>query len=295
MTKKNFTAKKSDVFTILTDRFVKALESGNIPWHKPWAGGKAGAYSYRSKKRYSLLNQCLLEHADAYITYKQLTDLGGHLLGDAKQEQVFEWFATVYEKKDKNGDPVLDDDGNAVTEKRFTFKYYPVYWIGYTDLVDPSKPAENIPARDITADEILFNYLHNNKELTFIDYKYSDSAYYQPATDTVVVPMLDQFDKTAEYYSTVFHELAHSTGANFRLKRDIQNVFGSHKYSKEELIAEFTASAICNMAGIATDSSNNNSTAYIQSWIKVLKSEPKWIAFAAAAADKAVDYMTKGL
>jgi antirestriction protein ArdC len=55
------------------------------------------------------------------------------------------------------------------------------------------------------------------------------------------MPRPTTFDSGQEYYSTLFHELTHSTGHPSRLDRDSVRVtarFGSHEYSKEELIAE---------------------------------------------------------
>jgi len=66
-------------------------------------------------------------------------------------------------------------------------------------------------------------------------------AYYRPAIDLVNVPAIRYFESGEEYYSTLFHELAHSTGHAKRLNREGVNevaAFGTAIYSKEELIAE---------------------------------------------------------
>ena len=122
----------------------------------------------------------------------------------------------------------------------------------------------------------------------------SDRAYYSPSIDYVCVPALEQYSDTSEYYSTTFHELTHSTGHKTRLDRLTSGAaaaFGGEDYSKEELVAELGAAALCNQCGIETSNSFKNSAAYIQSWLKALKNDKRMIVNASAAAQKAVDFI----
>lgn len=110
----------------------------------------------------------------------------------------------------------------------------------------------------------------------------------------VVVPMKEQYKAINEYYSTTFHELTHSTGHKNRLNR-LQTgavaAFGGEEYSKEELVAEIGSASLMNMLGIETTKTFRNSAAYIQSWVKVLKNDNKFIVSAAGKAEKAVNYI----
>ena len=111
----------------------------------------------------------------------------------------------------------------------------------------------------------------------------------------VLMPEASRFDTNEEYYSTLFHELSHATGHITRLNRSSvmdYNAFGSHVYSKEELIAEISTCFLCNEAQIHT--TFNNSVAYIQSWSRKLKSDSNLILKAAGAAQKATDYIMNG-
>ena len=117
-----------------------------------------------------------------------------------------------------------------------------------------------------------------------------DRAFYRPSTDEVVLPIRKQFMSTAEYYSTVFHELTHSTGHASRLNRLTQAAFfGSEDYSKEELVAEIGAAALVNHVGLETSNSIRNSAAYIQNWLKVLRDDKRFIVSASGRAEKAVN------
>lgn len=56
-----------NVYEMVTERIIEQLESGVIPWQKPWTGSKNGAYNRVSMKPYSILNQMLLQHSGEYI------------------------------------------------------------------------------------------------------------------------------------------------------------------------------------------------------------------------------------
>jgi antirestriction protein ArdC len=120
----------------------------------------------------------------------------------------------------------------------------------------------------------------------------SGRAFYRPSVDQVTVPTLAQFPHAEEFYSVLFHELGHSTGHKSRLDREFGSFFDDHTYSKEELVAEFTATYLCAMAGIESRTMEN-SAAYISSWLTVLKDKQakKWIPWAAGQAQKAANYI----
>ena len=121
----------------------------------------------------------------------------------------------------------------------------------------------------------------------------SDKAWYSPNSDAVGMPARGLFHSSEEYYSTLFHELAHSTGHAQRLHRDdFDNPvsFGSDSYSKEELIAEMTAAMLCGIAGIE-QKTLENSAAYLKTWIARLKSDSRLLVSAASHAQKAADFV----
>jgi len=151
----------------------------------------------------------------------------------------------------------------------------------------------NPAAADQTAEAIIADYVQ--REGVTIEHCEGDRAFYQPAADRIVLPLLAQFKETAEYYSTAFHEVVHSTGHMKRLARlDTTANFGSEEYSKEELVAEIGSAALVHHAGLETPQSFTNSAAYVQNWLTVLKSDKRFIVSAAGKADKAVDYILTG-
>lgn len=120
----------------------------------------------------------------------------------------------------------------------------------------------------------------------------SARACYNPSADRISMPDMQAFKSGEAFYSTYFHELAHATGHRTRLNRDgVANPvrFASHDYSEEELIAEMSAAMLAGAAGIDTDEIVENSAAYLDHWLKVLKAEPGMLMKAGGAAQKACD------
>ena len=270
-----------DVYSMVTDRIIAALEQGTIPWHKPWIGGNSGCISYSTGKPYSLLNHILLGGVSGeYITFKQATLAGGHVRKGEKSKTVVFW--KPFEK--------TDEETGEIT-KHFYLRYYSVFHLDQVEGVDPRWAVSVRPASDLkpdaAADAIIQDYVDRSGITLRITE--SDRAFYQPSTDTVVVPQLSQYRKKEEFYSTAFHELTHSTGHKSRLDRIADIVaFGSHEYSREELCAELGAAFLVNHCGLESESSFRNSAAYIQGWLKALKNDKRLIVSAAGAAGKAV-------
>ena len=280
-------ATKINVYEMVTDRIIAELEKGNIPWRwqRPWTGVRSGAYNRITKKPYSIINQMLLKLSGEYASFKQWTDLGGHVRKGEKSEIVVFW--KIYQKEEAN-----EETGEKEVRKIPVLKYYNVFHISQVEGV---KPLE-VPFKEVEpieeAEKIITMYV----EREHIDFNEcaSNEAYYSPLQDKVVVPMKEQYNLVNEYYSTTFHELTHSTGHKNRLDRLETGAvasFGSETYSKEELVAEIGSATLMNVTGIETPKTFKNSTAYIQNWLQVLKNDNKFIVSASSKAEKAVNFI----
>ena len=272
-----------DIYAEITNRMIAEMEAGEIPWKRPWmAAGRA--ISHTTGKAYSLLNQMLLGRSGEYITFNQCQQEGGHIRKGEKARIVVFW--KWLEKK--------DEETEEVTQVPY-LRYYNVFHIDQCEGIT-AKHAEMQahPANaDDAAEAIITDYAQ--REGVTIEHRAGDSAFYQPSTDRIVLPLLAQFAETAEYYGTAFHEMVHSTGHAKRLARlDTTANFGGEEYSKEELIAEIGSAALVHHAGLETPSSFTNSTAYVQNWLTALKNDKRFIVRAAGKADKAVNFILTG-
>lgn len=273
------------VYKYVTERIIAELEKGVIPWKKPWKGQKA--INYVSRKEYQGINTLLLPFPGEYLTFNQIRKLGGKVKKGEKSSMIV--FYKFIEKKNKDGE---------VTETFPLLRYYNVFHLSQTEDIDTKSEAfkaknDNEVIGD--AEKVVKDYVEREK-IKLQNILGSDRAYYSQSEDKIVLPDLKQFVNSHEYYSTAFHEMTHSTGHKSRLDRfkDTESYkFGSESYSKEELIAEVGSAMLCNHVGVEIPETFENSVAYIQSWIGVLKEKNnvRLVTTAASAAQRAVNFI----
>lgn len=276
-----------NVYELVTNRIIEQLENNIIPWEKPWSGTIDGAFNRVSKKPYSILNQMLLKYDGEYASFKQWKDLGGRIRKGEKSEMVVFW--KMYPIKEKQ------DEGTEIIKTIPLLKYINVFHISQVDGVEPLKQKVTHDIEPIDKAEKILNDYWNRENIT-IEHVKGDKAFYSPMFDKIQLPLFEQFKQSEEYYSTAFHESVHSTMKTNRCNRQEDRKgkvvsFGSEEYSKEELVSEVGSAQLMNMVGIETTKSFRNSTAYIQSWLKVLRNDNKFIVSASSKAEKAVNYI----
>lgn len=277
-----------DVYCMVTERIIEQLEQGYIPWQKPWADCLDGTFNRISRRPYSLLNQMLLKHRGEYATFRQWDQIGGKVKKGSKAEIVVFWKIKDVQER--------SDTGEIVTKKVPILRYYNVFHISQVQNVFPLERTQHYETDPIErAEEILSSYI--SREHIALSVGESDRAFYRPADDSIILPAITQYEHAEEYYSTAFHECGHSTLKKQRCDREAENTaayFGNSDYSKEELVAEITSAAILNYLGIETPETFTNSAAYVQNWLRVLKSDKRFIISAAGKAEKAAKYILAG-
>ena len=308
----------------ITNKIIEFLDQGVVPWQKPWRGGHANApRSVSTTKVYRGTNLALLSCASYdspwWLTFGQAKKLGGLVRKGEKSFPVSYWKFPQEEDcpkckgKNKSSCSVCDSNG------RFTAKFARLFSFNVFNASQceglPEKyyariedDAELIDFKPIDkAEEIVNNYakvytdgkLHPRSEKLqdnppSIRHDQCDRNYYAPYNDEIHLTRPEQFISIEEYYSTTFHEMVHSTGHESRLAREgvvDMDGFGSHKYSKEELVAEIGSTYLCGISGIAKDEIVKNSASYIQSWKKKLDENKDWIVWSGTRASKAVDHI----
>jgi antirestriction protein ArdC len=275
-----------DVYSIVTERIIKQLEQGYIPWKKPWVNCLDGTFNRISRKPYSLLNQLLLTHEGEYATFKQWEQIGGKVKKGEKSEIIVFWKMQEVTEKTETGEiqvrniPVL--------------RYYNVFHISQVENVFPLDDSENrFDTEPIEEAEKVFRGYTEREHIT-LHIGDGNKAFYRPFDDSITLPSMAQFERAEEFYSTAFHECGHSTMKATRCDREAENKgshFGNEGYSKEELVAEITSSAIVHSLGLETEDTFKNNCAYIQNWLSVLKNDKKFIVSATGKAEKAAKYI----
>lgn len=276
-----------DLYQEVTDQVINLLQQGVAPWQKPWDAETGEPRNLVSGKAYRGVNTMLLglQHYESpyWVTYKQAQDKGGHVRKGEKGTRIFFW--KILTKKDEESDDANEMPGRGIP----MLKSYTVFNLAQCEgLKEPEGDTETKPATEnekIEKAERVHLFMPNRPQVKFE----GKQAYYSPSTDTVCVPPLNAHRSSGEFYSSLFHELGHSTGHKSRLNRPMSTFLQTKEYGKEELIAEMTSAFLCAYCGITN--TIENSVAYLDGWIKAISGDKKLIIVAAAGAQKAADYI----
>jgi antirestriction protein ArdC len=268
-------------YEIITERIVGLLEHGTVPWHKPWSVSTGLPRNLVTQKPYRGINPFLLMAAGYespnWLTYRQAVQLGGNVKKGEKGCPVVFW---------KQLQATNEESGEV--EKIPLLRVYTVFNVAQCEKL------KNVPVADETAFAVTeaAEIVAKMPEPPVIKHGMT-MAYYAPRQDIVGMPEPKNFKTEDGYHATLFHELVHSTGHEKRLKRQSimeRNGFGSDPYCKEELIAELGSAFLCGQSGIV-ERTIDSSAAYLENWLKQLKSDKTLIVYAAAQAQKAADFI----
>ena len=319
--------KSDEILKKFADMMVKIIKKANANnWKKGWMGVNGsiqGLPQNISGRTYSGGNSFFLMFNTAekgyktpvYMTFKQANEQNLHVKSGEKSVPIFKWGLSI---KDENGKRVSEEDYNAMSqEERVTMdvrpfpKMFHVFNIDQTNLEEVNKKRyDAIVARFQTSEQEVKDtegmYVNEALDRMFeqkawhanIQYdKPADQAFYRPSTDTIVLPMKEQFKlgKTPEevyhdgmeYYSTALHEMAHSTGHESRLDRKF-GAQGTDNYAHEELIAEMTSALVGSTMGFDRKILENNAN-YLSGWLSRLRDKPETITTIMTDVGKASD------
>jgi antirestriction protein ArdC len=294
------------IYQLVTDRILALLEQGVVPWKKPWKtrGGPALPPSnLLSLKPYRGINVFLLIAqgfgSPFWLTFKQAQARGGHVRRGERGTPIVFW------RIDPRTEEESEEEESSSDHRRILLRYYTVFNLEQCESVDvPGAEAleDGAPFDPIPACEAIIAKMTHPPELRHG----GERAFYRRSMDLVQLPRPEAFCRPEHYYSTLFHEVAHSTGHPSRLNRfaeeDNPGIFGSPAYAREELVAEMTAAMVCGVLGIAPvkveaissggeEELLESSAAYLRHWMDVLKADTRAVVIAAARAQKAADYI----
>lgn len=274
-------------YQAVTDQITALLEKGTIPWRKPWSDG-GPPMNAMTRRPYQGINLWLLlaQHYSSplYLTFEQVQRLGGAVGKGERGHLVVFWALSEPEEKDGEEDP-------SAPKRRPLLRYYKLFNVEQCRYLPPAvlETAGERHIHPVAVCEGIVQTMPQRPEIRFEKSK----AFYHPTGDYINMPPMKHFGDSEGYYSTLFHELVHSTGHVGRLGRKSLTEmaeFGSPVYSFEELVAELGACYLCSHAGIL-QKEIRNSAAYIKGWLSKLKADPRCIVTASAQAQKAVDFI----
>lgn len=279
----------------LLQKIEHAIKTGEkFYWVKPWEGGAPYPCSYdRPEKPFNAFVNIIFLEPGEYLTFSRIKELHEcnpdvKIRKGAKQRNVYQSFP-VFEK-DKNGREILDDNNNKII-KGFQFRYVKEYHIddieGLESHFSHEEYAHTLTQEMDFADKLIDSYCNENN-IEMVVKKGTDKAFFREiktngeSSYSIHIPDKTQFPNIYEYYSTVFHEMAHST----------RSIINREKlsYAQEELVAEVAAATMCFQLHINDENTQQNSIAYLMSWSKKIREEKSTAIVAACnEAKKACD------
>ena len=256
---------KFDKNQFITDKILSQLDGEVIPWTKPWVVSPNGIISYATGKPYtSLVNRMMLDFAGEYATFNAIKKAGGKVIsGKGSGKPVVGGGSYA----------VKDEETGEVTGHRFGRSVNYVFRIGTdTEGIEPKYRDKwehgGIPSGDDEVFSIVKSYCERTG-VTLIGG--GNTAFYSPKQDSIQVPGWENFSNLPQFWSTVFHEIAHSTGHPKRLDELHKDKFGDSSYAQEELRAEITACLCIGRLGLDTTKCITETVAYCQSWRNRIK------------------------
>lgn len=280
----------SDVYSLITDKIVAALEAGVKPWHKPWTPGCSVGLSGRPLRSngqpYQGINVLMLwleasskGYSSRYwFTYKQANDLGANVRKGERGTLVVYFNRTLTKDKKTGEEKVIP-----------ILKSYTVFNAnqidGLNEMYYNAQPVEKMKNERNEAIDEFFAATGATLAET------ADKACYIPSMDMIGMPSINSFDDANSYYATLAHEFIHWTSPKSRLDRSFgTSKFGNEAYAMEELVAELGSAFLSADLGIIAETPANHAS-YIASWLKVLKNDKTAVFKAASFAQKAADYI----
>lgn len=276
-----------NLFQSVSETIVSKLSQGVIPWRKTWAAGLP--CSVGTQKEYRGINIILLGLCDYtsryWVTYKEALRLKGYVQKGSKGSRVIYWHWRTPEERQR-----LIDTGKATSPAPCTPFLSTVFNLEQTEGITPPGNDLNCQRKGkLDKAEAFLATLPTGGPT--VSHGVHFAPCYRPSSDAIQLPHLSQFQSAEHYYSTLFHELVHSTGHPARLNRIQAGQRELEAYSFEELVAELGAAFLCALTGIENQRTIEEHAKYIHGWQEFLRSDPGCFMRAASEAQKAVDFL----
>ena len=311
-------AAKTDVRSTLTEIFLKSIEEDPLSWHSNFKSPQRpmnGIYH----NQYKGYNRMLLSYVMNKNGYQDPRFYPQSYIFGSPENREKAWDDPTKIKVMRGEKPVFIDTGFFVPKNKFDAdgnKLKPISIPEYRKLSDERKelyrPAQkSIPVYN--ADQLTgvekWKEIENGKQvldsyiLQVIDRGAAemgvavkegdyDPPCYIPVLDEIHMPQKSLFANEYAFAATMLHEMAHASGAEHRMNRDLSGGFGSEKYAIEELRAEIASAFMANEFGIdMPDSLLDDHKAYVQSWAKAISNDKNILISAIFDAEKIADYV----
>lgn len=308
----------TDLIKSIAPRFaelmIRKIETLESEWQKPWIADMTHGLPrnlrgtpYRAGNVLLLLILSEMEQfkTPLFLTFKQAKEEGLNIRKGSSSFPVYFWKMYIRHKETRR--KIEQEEYYKLPyemQKQYNvmpvMRYYPVFNIDQTDMAEKNPEryaqltAESNPKdySDGVTCGVLDSLIERQAWVCPIDLQYSDRACFIPSLDKIISPLKTQFPSGAEFYGTLLHEMAHSTGVESRLGRKLNTSRGDADYAREELVAEFTATLCGALLGFATTPRDENA-AYLKHWLENLEADPKYLFDILTDANRAARMITE--
>jgi antirestriction protein ArdC len=284
---------RTSIYEEITDKIIRELEAGRVPWVQPWGTTAANASVTMPKnastgRRYSGVNILILWGAviqggysgQSWLTFRQALGLGGNVRKGERGTTVVYADRFTPEDERRRAEETGDTPGVIPFLKRFT--------VFNTDQCD-GLPADVSTAAPLPPEGLIVPQVEALIAATGADFRIGgDRAFYSPTHDFIQVPPPQAYFEPINWHRTACHELSHWVGHASRLGRDLSGSFGTQSYARKELVAEISGAFVCATLGIVPTVRHAD---YVGEWLADLREDNRAIVRAASAASKAADYL----
>jgi len=278
----------------IADKVLEQIENNNLEWAAGWHKLRHAPFNAKTEKRYNGTNLLILHFESVkkgyedprWLTFNQAKDLGAQVKAGEKATTIFHW--NEYDKKTKKVPdweelrklPKEELEKYVQDNISYSVSYHSVFNAeqcnGLEKYVVPTLSAEELAKQNEKIEQVIAA-----SEAPVL-YDGENRAFYNHREDKIHLPKIENFKTKNDYYATALHEIAHSTGHESRLNRNLKGgTFGDENYAIEELRAEFASLFMQYELDLNFDAKHfENHSAYIQGWSKAIK-EDKNVLFAA--------------
>ena len=276
-----------NLFEVITDRIISVIEAGEATGCISWAGQGAASglpVNLKTGNAYNGVNVLLLwgtaqergYKSNYWLTFQQAKEMGGNVRKGEKSTQGVFW-----------GSREIEEDGENGEKETRKASFAKSFYVFNLDQIDGIKAPDALPVGSAWDAHQNAEALIKGSGACIVEG--GSRAFYNIATDQIHMPDRERFENAENFYAVNLHELTHWTGNPVRCARDLKNRFGDAAYAMEELVAELGAAFLCAETGVQGRIEGHAS--YIQSWLKVLKNDPRAIITAASKASQAARFV----
>lgn len=216
--------------------------------------------------------------SNKWYTYKGAKEKGIQVKKGEKSTTIF--FFKPIQVTDK------DNIEEGATKIIFMLKSYNVFNTDQTDM-----EIEKIEDTEVNENEVIESAKEFFDNLDYLEVVKHPQPHYDPSTDMIGMPSINDFDDSVNFYATLAHEHTHATGIKTRCNRKDFYSTKREDYAFEELVAEIGSIFVMAHLGIDGEPIQDNSAAYLKSWLKALKNDKKYLWKASNQATKAYEFM----